>query len=229
MTEVIFQIFYVQQITECPTGLTLPEACGEALRSAIRVTWQGSKLKVPPGMYALVTPIVLDKDIILEGISSSETVVYNCIPMRCELWNSALSTCRIDPSLSRHCFQVRGESHESTVSIIGMTLQQRRSSETIDFADVYMVSGVCLDVRRGRCCSRAEIAQIIQAIELMPMLASRLFLTKSELYSECKECSRAVGGAAFLELVDCGVKCASDHAGVCARCYPLVRLRLRRG
>jgi hypothetical protein len=46
---------------------------------------------------------------------------------------------------------------------------------------------------------------------------SRALLMDSELFSECKECSRSVGGAAFTELRDCVVKCASDHSGVCAR------------
>ena len=106
-------------------------------------------------MYALVAPIVLENDIILEGTCASETVVYNCIPMRSVRESMALVfDSHIIKSSFRHCFQVRGESHETTVSFVGMTVQQRRSSDTIDFSDVYMVNGVCLDVRRGRLSTR---------------------------------------------------------------------------
>ena len=142
------QIFHIEQVTECPSGLTLPEACGENLRSAIRMAWHGSKLVVPRGIYALVAPILIDKDIILEGCCANETIIYNCIPMRFLPRYLRLST--LLTKKFRHCIQVRGESHESTVSIVGITLQQRRSSDTIDYTDVYVVSGVCIDVRRGR-------------------------------------------------------------------------------
>ena len=45
-----------------------------------------------------------------------------------------------------------------------------------------------------------------------------LSLLASELYSDCKECARAVGGAALLELRDCCVKCSSEFSGIVARC-----------
>ncbi len=53
----------------------------------------------------------------------------------------------------RHCVYVRGrELHDTTVSIVGITLQHRRMSESMDFADGCH-GGVCIDVRRGRCCA----------------------------------------------------------------------------
>ncbi len=53
---------------------------------------------------------------------------------------------------NRHCLQVRGESQDTTVSIVGITLQQRRVSENIDFTTDGCHGGVCIDIRRGRCC-----------------------------------------------------------------------------
>jgi hypothetical protein len=53
---------------------------------------------------------------------------------------------------NRHCLLLRGESHDTTVSIVGITLQQRRVNESIDFTDG-VHGGVCIDVRRGRCCA----------------------------------------------------------------------------
>jgi hypothetical protein len=47
-----------------------------------------------------------------------------------------------------------------------------------------------------------------------------------ELVSECKECVRAVGSAAALELRDCGVKCDSEYSAVAARSPPLLPARL---
>ncbi len=38
-----------------------------------------------------------------------------------------------------------------------------------------------------------------------------------ELLSECKECVRALGAAAALELRDCGVKCTAEFSAVAAR------------
>jgi hypothetical protein len=54
--------------------------------------------------------------------------------------------------LNRYLLHVRGESHDTTVSIVGITLQQRRVSESTDFTDGCH-GGVCIDVRRGRCSS----------------------------------------------------------------------------
>jgi hypothetical protein len=76
------QVFHVKEVSESPTGLTIAEACGEALRQGLRSAWVGSKLYVPVGLYALVAPIILEKDIAIEGACSKDTVIYNCVPIR---------------------------------------------------------------------------------------------------------------------------------------------------
>jgi hypothetical protein len=45
----------------------------------------------------------------------------------------------------------------------------------------------------------------------------RVAVVSCELLSECKECVRTLGSAAFLELRDCDVKCASEHSAVASR------------
>ncbi len=75
-------MFHIKEVLDCPSGLTLPEACGEALRQGLRSAWVGSKLHIPAGVYALMAPIVLEKDLVIEGTSSKDTVIYNCVPLR---------------------------------------------------------------------------------------------------------------------------------------------------
>ncbi len=53
-------------------GPTLAEACGEALRQGLRSAWVWSKLHVLVGLYALVAPIILEKDIAIEGACSKQ-------------------------------------------------------------------------------------------------------------------------------------------------------------
>eukprot|EP00291_Cryptomonas_curvata_P026887 CAMPEP_0172174484 /NCGR_PEP_ID=MMETSP1050-20130122/13693_1 /TAXON_ID=233186 /ORGANISM="Cryptomonas curvata, Strain CCAP979/52" /LENGTH=202 /DNA_ID=CAMNT_0012846471 /DNA_START=179 /DNA_END=783 /DNA_ORIENTATION=+ len=119
------RVFYVKEVSDTLSGLTLAESYGEALRQGLRSAWVGSKLQVPAGVYALVAPIILEKDLEIEGVCSKDTIIFNCVPIR-------------------HCVQVRGESHATTVSIVGITLQQRRVSESIDFTDGCH-GGVCID------------------------------------------------------------------------------------
>ncbi len=79
------QVFHVEEVSGVPSGLTLAEACGEALRQGLRSAWVGSKLHVPAGVYALVSPIILEKDLEIEGACSKDTIIYNCVPLRYDL------------------------------------------------------------------------------------------------------------------------------------------------
>jgi hypothetical protein len=87
---ITIQVFYVKEVSGTHSGLTLAEACGEALRQGLRSAWVGSKLHVPVGIYALVTPIILEKDLEIEGACLKDTVIHNCVPMRCDLHFHAL-------------------------------------------------------------------------------------------------------------------------------------------